>query len=421
MRASGWICGSARRRLVRAAVFGAATSAVFVVRAVLPTRAASGKSGDYTTFYEPVARSLLEGRGFVLANGRPALRYPPGYPVIVAGTLGFADAVKIPERQAIGVLSALSVGLGALFVFDLSARVWPGGRALVAPALVATYPLLLWLCRQSSVELPFLALLSACLLTFWMTLGAERGLGLAFLSGALIGLAMLVRPIAIGMGLLLAILAWAWAKGGRGVRGTLAGMILLGNALTILPWELWAFTQTGRIIPLSSGGVVSVRDGLAFAGARKTWRERHAIPPDVADLTADIEVDYQNLRSLGDIVALLRREAAERPEAVVKLMVWKAVRPLYATESRRREGALALLQVPYLVLLAWSYHKARRQGTGPARLASLLLGCFILFWLMAFLALSIVRYMVPAIVVLFAIVPAALPARFAMEPGLTRS
>ncbi len=56
---------------------------------------------------------------------------------------------------------------------------------------------------------------------------------------------MLIRPIAIGMGVLLGILAWTWGKVKRGIGAGLAGMILLGNVLAILPWELWAFAQSG--------------------------------------------------------------------------------------------------------------------------------------------------------------------------------
>ena len=135
-------------------------------------------------------------------------------------------------------------------------------------------------------------------------------------------------------------------------------------------------------------------------------------PRDVAELTADIERHYGELRELRDIGLLLGREVAERPLAVGKLLVWKAVRVSYATESRRHELAIALLQMPYLVLLAWSCHRARAQGAEPARLVSLLVGCCVLFWTMAFVSLSIVRYVVPVIALSFAIVPAALPARF---------
>ena len=176
------------------------------------------------------------------------------------------------------------------------------------------------------------------------------------------------------------------------------------------------------MIPLSTGGgAVAVRDGLAFAGTRKAWREANSVPADVAALTAEIEEHYRELKSLKDVVSLLKRETVKRPLAVAKLLAWKAVRVWYATDTRRYEVAIALLQIPYLALLLWSGYRAWGQGPESARLASLLLGCCVLFWMMAFMALSIVRYVVPVIALSFAIVPAALPARFKLARYLRLS
>jgi 4-amino-4-deoxy-L-arabinose transferase-like glycosyltransferase len=413
--------GGATKGVVRVAVFVAAAGAVLCFRAVLPESATSNENSDFTAFYEPVARNLLEGRGLVLEDGRAALRYPPGYPVIVAGTFVVGRALGVSEPQALGALSAISVAVAALCVFELASRVWPGQRALVAPAVVATYPLLLWLCKQPSSELPFLALFSAAVLAFWATSEGEKRYGLALLAGILTGLAMLVRPIAIGAGVLFAVFAWSWGRGRRRPSTLLAGMLLLGNILVVLPWETWVFARTGRVILLSTGGVASVRDGLAFAGLRKAGRAPLKAPRDVAELTAEIERHYEELRRLRDIGSLLAREVAERPIAVGKLLAWKAVRVWYATDSRRYEAAVALLQIPYLALLAWSGHRARAQGAEPARLVSLLVGCCVLFWAMAFVSLSIVRYVVPAVVLSFAIVPASLPAEWHLKRYLRLS
>jgi 4-amino-4-deoxy-L-arabinose transferase-like glycosyltransferase len=404
------------RRLVPVSVFVLAAAVVLGFRAAVPAAGSVNESSDFTEFYEPVARNLMAGRGLVRNDGRAALRYPPGYPVIVAGTFVAARALDVAEPEAIGALSAISVAIAALCVFELARRVWPGPRALLAPALVATYPLLLWLCRQPSSELPFLALVSLAVLAFWASTEGETRYGLACLAGALAGFAMLVRPIAIGAGALLAAFAWSWNRGSRRRGVSIAAVILLGNVLVVLPWEMWAFEKSGRVIPLSTGGVAGVRDGLVFAGTRKDWREAKSVPADVAELTGEIEGRYSELKRLRDIASLLAQQAATRPSAVAKLLAWKAVRVWYATDARRHEAEIALLQAPYLILLVWSAVRARAQGTKATRLVSLLVGFCSLFWLMAFLTLSIVRYLVPAIALLFAIAPAALPRRVDPEP-----
>jgi 4-amino-4-deoxy-L-arabinose transferase-like glycosyltransferase len=410
-----------KKYVANIAVFLLACAAVFCFRAVLPASMASNESGDYTSFYQPVARNLIEGRGFLLADGRIALRYPPGYPVILAGTFLIKNWLGFSESQAIGGLSALSVAVAALCIFGLAKRVWPGQRALVAPALVFTYPLLLWFCKQPSSELPFLALLSAAVLTFWAAFEPERRERFAFLAGVLLGCAMLIRPIALAMGILFAVFAWKWDRGLIRRRAWLAGLVLFGNALAILPWELWVLTETGKVIPLSSGGPATIRFGLVFFGSQKPWQDPIGVSADVAELTADIEARYGELKSLRDVVALMRREAGERPMAVAKLLGWKAIRPWYATDKRRYEHAVALLQIPYLAVLIWSARMAKRQGGRPARVTALLVACCVLFWVMAFTTVPIVRYLVPGITLLFAIVPAGVSDRWSQRAEVVQS
>src|SRR4051794_20118803 len=92
--------------------------------AVLPARFRANESADYVVFHDPVARAVLAGKGLVLPDGRPALLYPPGHPLIIAATLGAASALGISESSAIDVLLLLCLALSSLLLFAISSRVW---------------------------------------------------------------------------------------------------------------------------------------------------------------------------------------------------------------------------------------------------------------------------------------------------------
>src|SRR5438034_7812655 len=50
---------------------------------VLPARFRATENTDYVYYYEPVARNILKGQGVVSSDGSPAIRYPPGYPLLL--------------------------------------------------------------------------------------------------------------------------------------------------------------------------------------------------------------------------------------------------------------------------------------------------------------------------------------------------
>jgi len=55
---------------------------------LLPAAWQKNQSSDYVEYYEPVAQKLAAGAGLVLGS-KPALRYPPGIPMLYAATFGF--------------------------------------------------------------------------------------------------------------------------------------------------------------------------------------------------------------------------------------------------------------------------------------------------------------------------------------------
>jgi hypothetical protein len=123
---------------------------------------------------------------------------------------------------------------------------------------------------------------------------------------------------------------------------------------------------------------------------------------------ADVEARKSELKTGGDIVALLRDEITTRPGAMLKLFLMKIGRSWYGTDSRRKEWLVLLLQLAYLLPATWAATRVWRMGGINRRflIGSLLLVGY--FWGMTILALSIARYMVPVMGLLFVVLAGGL-------------
>src|SRR5574341_2678454 len=78
------VSGVRLERFMPLAIFGASLLITCTFLAVLPDRFRVDEGSDYAALYEPVARSILAGRGFTSATGEFAVVYPPGFPLVLA-------------------------------------------------------------------------------------------------------------------------------------------------------------------------------------------------------------------------------------------------------------------------------------------------------------------------------------------------
>jgi hypothetical protein len=223
------------------------------------------------------------------------------------------------------------------------------------------------------------------------------------------GLAILIRPIAIGVAF--PMIAMLWLTGQRMTsrfRLLMASMLLIGSFVAIAPWEAWVYSKTGKVVLVSTGGVPALRDGLTFAINRKGFRQGVNVPEDVASLMQSIQVRYNKLETFRDIFSIMAEQSRKRPLAVAKLYLIKGARSWYGTDSQRFETPILLVQCFYFLLIAWSSVVAWKRG-GIARHLALGVGLVILyFWAMNVLSTTLVRYMVPVIALSFALLPALL-------------
>jgi hypothetical protein len=94
--------------------------------------------------------------------------------------------------------------------------------------------------------------------------------------------------------------------------------------------------------------------------------------------------------------------------SAAQLIAIKAARSWYATDSRRFETASLFIQLGYLAAVFWSAARILR-GNAPAgarALLALMLLIAAYHWLTTIAVLSILRYMLPAMGLLFCLLPA---------------
>jgi len=369
--------------------------------AVLPAEYRENQSTDYALAYEPVARNIVAGRGVTL-EGDIATRYPPGFAVLLAGIFRLGDALHVADETMVLAFRLLCVGLAVVLIYGLARLLWSPRAALIPAVAWMTYPFALWLTKQPNSEVPFIPVFFAAMLVFWWALLHERGGGAragAFYlaAGALSGAAMLIRPAALGLSIVMALLVLLFAARATALRTRLlyGALVVLGSILVVLPWEAAVYARTSAIIPLSSGGPATIYDGLTFLAVPKDYRREVAIPEDVADLMWAIHERRAEATTTGGVFTVLADEARVAPAAFIKLMLIKLARSWYGIDSRVMERPTLLIQIVYLLLATWGTLYCVRQGGAARRLIGGNWLIVFYFWAMTFTVIPLLRYMTP--------------------------
>lgn len=384
------------RRLRLALAVAAITFAIGALALPLAPR-----STDYRSFYQPVAQNLRSGDGLVSRDAAPAVRYPPGHPLLLATTWLGLEPFGIGAERATDCLGVLAHVASTLLVFELGLALAGWKVAGLAALMWAGYPPALALPGTGNSEIGYvpLALLAIVMVA---RRGAPSTMG-CFQLGLLSGAAILLRPA--GIALPLALLLQLAANQPRSIARVAQRFapVVLATVLVLAPWWIWTTMRTGAPVWLSTGGLPSMVDGWTFA--------RHArgvqVSPGEDALTASLRRMWLDGQISGgsDLAhALLTTD----PGAALRMFGRKVVRAWYATDSQRHEGILATMQAFLLGLaVVGTMRLARSDWWTANRHVLVLAGSWVLLtWASTVLVLSILRYMVPAmpiIVVLAAI------------------
>lgn len=371
------------------------------------------QSTDYLNYYRPAALNLVAGNGLVTQGQSYLTVYPPGFPLILSGIFFLSQVSRLDEALLLAGFNLLWMGLSTALLFWITDHLAGREGAWITACLWCTYPFALWLTIQPLNEMPFLVFLYLAVALFLKGQSASRrSLLFLTLSGIAAGLAMLIRPIAIGLPLLFAGAALFLPSHDKsGARLSGAAILLLACLLIILPWEIQLTRLTERILPLSSNGTQAIQDGLAYAIDNNT--QVLPLPEPVVPVMKEIaQAAYSGeMDSIRQIYGVVIYEFKHRPVGVLQLLGVKLLRSWYGTDSGRMEQVSGFLQFGfYLPVSLWALIYGWIKKVDARRYLLFLVVLY--FWGMTFSALSILRYMVPAMGFLFCIIGISFTAGF---------
>lgn len=238
------------------------------------------------TTYVVLARSLLDGEGYIGVLGDRHTLMPPLLSFLIAALASATGDIEMAARW----LSCLA-GVATLWPAYLIARFLGGVRAgLVAAGLFALHGLTLGFSGATYGEGTFFFLLFAA--TAALIHAVERGGVLKWLCcGLLYALAYLVRPETIAyLGLAAVFVLWrAWVRRDSGAppRAYGAAVMVLVCALAVAPYVIWLSTNSGHFRlegKSDSNGLVNQRmaNGMTYEQAsRGLTADLQAAGPDL--------------------------------------------------------------------------------------------------------------------------------------------
>lgn len=336
--------------------------------------------------YLQTARNLLQGRGFTFVDERfeqPVFAYRmPGYPVFLAACGGNVTIIRIAQA----VLDASS----ALAVVLLARRFLPDLWALVAGALVAFNPYLVFFSASILSETLFTALLA-----WGMLLTASRPRWAYAFGLLLLVMSVYVRPGAIGLSVLIAVVAQLVRDirtGSRSFWRIPAGttMILL-LAICLAPWAYRNHVRLGAWVVTTTNSGATLWDGFNPDADGSSNQSRLRLMPELRSMSEVERNEY-----LG---AMGKQWAAQHPRESIRLAGKKLARtwspfPLSAEYGSNRLYVLAgaLFAVPLFVLTLLGV----RRGAISRSLKLYLLLPAVYFTIVHAITVGSLRYRVPA-------------------------
>lgn len=267
--------------------------------------------------YDTFARTLLEHGVFGWTRDEPFAFWPPGTTFLhaaVYGLFGYHYAAIVGMNIILSLILIVSTARLAL-------RLHGERAAIVAAWVLALWPTLVVFTTVLASELPFLVF-SVVALDVW-TASSRPSLARGLLVGVLLGVAALVRPLALALPVVyaFAMVVQTWAARDLAVRHAVTGVVAaLAMGLVIAPWTWRNHQLYGETVLVSTNGGIT----LWMGNAPGTDGRYLPVPDELSHLS-----DHEQAQILG---ARARQYILDDPVGFVVRSVRK-LGILYGNES----------------------------------------------------------------------------------------
>jgi 4-amino-4-deoxy-L-arabinose transferase-like glycosyltransferase len=293
-------------------------------------------------------------------------------------------------------LEAILTSATSALVAILGMLLWNYQIGILAAVLWSTYPLHLWLTQQPDPATVFTLLLLIGAIIFAKSTRHHYSVRMGCILGLILGVAALLKPIAIALPVVFALLALFCSTPESSRRRALFAMcVVICYVLVVSPWEVWAKKESGKWIPLCTNGSNVLIDGLTLGtvrGLRPLF-----LPSGVQALADDAVSKAKTLNNLGSVMSFFAAKAEQAPGTLIQFFATKAILSWYGTESRRFYRSIILIQSMYAALTmigAILICRGTREQRNFLRIATLIT---LYFWSITTLtALPDLRYLIPA-------------------------
>ena len=396
-------------------IFLSAISFCSIVLLLAPSSFLEKPCGDC----DSVAANFLAGKGWIDDSGNFADARPPGHSLIIIGLKKTSEFTGLAEISIDRLFNVLMLASSSVLLFLIARLVWETGPIWVVPAVWTTCPFSLWFLNQPYSEIPFFVFFFSSVLLFLLSyqLAGRRKYFVAFVLGVILAAAMMVRSIAIGLPIIF-FLVWiattpreCWRS-----HATYLAFLTIGLFLVVTPWSYIAYGQTGNLHFLTPPtlAINSVGNGISFVTDIDGDRKELNLSPRVEKLASDIlsgfnqiqKNEQQKKSNLAAYYKIILEKASTSPGAAVEFLMIKIARAWYGTYTHSFEKITRSLQVCYLGLIIYSMWRIIRYRLLPRRILLLFMAIVFYFWAIAAMFEPLVRYMVPALGILFTCLPA---------------
>lgn len=338
--------------------------------------------------------NIALGKGFVYGSGDTAVvafDRAPLYPLTVAF---FRLTLHEHFIAGLQIWQALLHGLTGLLVYRLGRHLADHRRALIAQAVHAFHPVLIWYTARVWIETTntFLTVLVVLMTVLLLTGGSTMKI---VRTGLVVGLAVLTKGVILFLPLVF-IVVLMFRRHWQAAR---ALVLATGIALVVIaPWTVRNAVEGGRYIPVHTSLGMNLMVGEAIAGywtdapfsTLILWERGHVQAMQVLAGTG-----YDAVSPGGDamLVGYVIDSWLREPGTFLRHVAVNAASFWYLSESTLKSVVLLCLQLPLMAFALRGARRARRQNDAVI----LIVLAVLYFWGVHALIVGWLRYAVPVV------------------------